>query len=408
MILVFLLLCLSPLSAAGAEDYFPAPDSAGGWRTLSDPAQILKVGGIDVRRLDQAFEYAQRTTQHGGLLVVRHGWLVYERYFGKGNREANPSMMSVAKAYLSIACGIMLKEKKDQIPQGLDQKVFDQRYLPEAFPLDDARKADIKLGHLLAFTAGLRGGHNLSRNIGFVRGQYVNQDPAPARTRLADLDLNALRTPMWCNPGEGYQYSNESSHIASIVLRHVTGMEIEDYVKEKLATPMGWGRFGWVRRQGSPHVDGSAGIAVRSTDNLRFAYLLLHKGRWGNQQIVPAEYVELCGRPTPYNPHAPFSLQFDVNADGHVAGAPRDAFYKAGAGGFGIYVVPSLDMVIYKMAGSDSHYDPASTGLPELYKYDGSRDRWQPHPLDQFYEGPQDSDTGVKRLLEMVAAAVVR
>jgi CubicO group peptidase (beta-lactamase class C family) len=408
MIAVLLLLCLLPLSAAGAQNYFPPPDNAGGWRTLDNPTQILKVAGIDVKRLDQAFEYTQRTTQHGGLLVVRHGWLVYERYFGRGNREANPSMMSVAKAYLSIACGIMLKEKKDQIPQGLDQKVFDQKYLPEAFPLDDARKADIKLGHLLAFTAGLRGGHNLSRNIGFVRGQYVNQDPAPARTRLADFDLNALRTPMWCDPGAGYQYSNESSHIASIVLRHVTGMEIEDYIKEKLATPMQWGRWGWVRRQGFPHVDGSAGIAVRSTDTLRFCYLLLHKGRWGDLQLVPAEYVEKCSRPTPYNPHAPFSLQFDVNTDGHVAGAPRDAFYKAGAGGFGIYVVPSLDMMIYKMAGNDSHYDPASTGLPELYEYDGSRNKWQPHALDQFYEGPQDSDTGVKRLLEMVAAAVVR
>jgi hypothetical protein len=117
--------------------------------------------------------------------------------------------------------------------------------------------------------------------------------------------------------------------------------------------------------------------------------------------------VEQCGRPTPYNPHAPFSLQFDVNAGGHVAGAPRDAFYKAGAGGFGIYVIPSLDMVIYKMAGADSHY-AATTGLPEIYEYDSSRDKWQPHALDQFYEGPQDSDTGVKRLLEMVAASAIR
>ncbi|HSW49718.1 MAG TPA: hypothetical protein VLH09_06055, partial [Bryobacteraceae bacterium] len=90
MIPVLLLLLLSSLSAAGAGDYFPPPDSAGGWRTLNTPARILKVAGIDVSRLDQAFEYAQRTTQHGGLLVARHGWLVYEKYFGRGDREANP------------------------------------------------------------------------------------------------------------------------------------------------------------------------------------------------------------------------------------------------------------------------------------------------------------------------------
>jgi CubicO group peptidase (beta-lactamase class C family) len=403
-----LLLGLYSHAAPGAQEYFPPPDASGGWRTAKEPAQILKAAGIDVRRLDQAFEYAQRTTPHGGLLVVRHGWLVYERYFGRGNREANPVMMSVAKAYLSIACGIMLNEKHQQIPDGLDQKVFTEKYLPESMPLDDPRKADIKLGHLLAFSAGLRGGHNLSRDIGFVRGEYVKQEPQPPRPRTPDLDLNAVHTPMWRNPGEGYQYSNESSHLASMVLRHVTGMELEEYISAKLAKPMQWGRWGWSRRQGFAHVDGSAGIALRSTDVLRFCYLLLHKGRWEKAQLVPAGYVELCGRPSPYNPHSPFSLQFDVNADGHVAGAPLDTFYKAGAGGFGVYVVPSLDMVIYKMAGSDTHYDPAATGLPQLYQYDGSRDKWKPHALDQFYEGPQDSDTGVKRLLEMVVASVVR
>ena len=63
---------------AASPVYYPPPDAAGGWRTLKDPAQVRKIAGIDVKRLDQAFNYAQRTSQHGGLLVVRHGWLVYE------------------------------------------------------------------------------------------------------------------------------------------------------------------------------------------------------------------------------------------------------------------------------------------------------------------------------------------
>ena len=42
----------------------------------------------------------------------------------------------------------MLKEKHDQIPDGLETKVFTEKYLPEAFPLSDPRKAEIKLGHL--------------------------------------------------------------------------------------------------------------------------------------------------------------------------------------------------------------------------------------------------------------------
>src|SRR5262249_11983089 len=106
--LLFFLLALAPAGAARLDDYFPPPDSQGGWRAPADAARIRKLTGIDVRRLDQAFQYAQTTSQHGGLLVARHGWLVYEKYYGKGHREANPAMASVGKAYTSIACGILL------------------------------------------------------------------------------------------------------------------------------------------------------------------------------------------------------------------------------------------------------------------------------------------------------------
>jgi CubicO group peptidase (beta-lactamase class C family) len=402
-LLVILVAPIFPKSA----DYFPPPDNAGGWRTLKDSSQIRKVAGIDVAKLDQAFEYAQRSSQHGGLLVVRHGWLIYERYYGKGNREANPAMASVGKAYTSVACGIMLREKHDQIPEGLDQKVFTEKYLPEAFPLNDPAKADITLGQLLSMSSGM---HGEGGNPGFVHGVVEQLVPVPAPDPAWGQDLSALRVPLWTKPGGGYSYSSQSPHVASILLRRLTGMEMEDYLNERLAKPMGWGRWTYARHRGNvtlPHTPGGGDIAVRSTDAVRFAYLLLHGGRWGERQLVPESYVTACGRPSPYNPHSPFGLMFEVNADGHVAGAPKDAFFKSGAGGFGIYVVPSLDMAIYKMAGDDSQYDPERTGLAMTYTYDGSRDTWKPAVHTQFSDGPIGVDDGVRRVLEMVAAAVV-
>ena len=116
--------------------------------------------------------------------------------------------------------------------------------------------------------------------------------------------------------------------------------------------------------------------------------------------------MELCSKPSPYDPHAPYSLQFTVNADGQLA-APRDAFFKSGAGGFGIYIVPSLDMVVWKIAGNERQYAWTAPGLPQNTGYDGSRDQWQPHQGDQFHDPPIDVDTGVRRTLEMVAAAVM-
>ncbi|MBL8213340.1 MAG: serine hydrolase [Bryobacterales bacterium] len=392
----------------GAEEYFPAPDAQGGWRTLQDAAKVRKVAGVDVAKLDYAFEYAQRTSQHGGLLVVRHGWLVYERYYGRGHREAVPAMASVGKAYTSVACGILLEDKKAAIPHGLDTKVFTERYLPEALPLDDPRKAEITLGHLLSMSAGLYGE---GPNPGFVNGVPAKLPDVRRPDPAIGQDLWALRTPLWTAPGGGYAYASNSTHIASIVLRRVAGMEMEAYIDAKIAKPLGWGQWAWARRRADgtvrPHAPGGADIAVRSTDTLRFAYLLLHGGRWGKQQVVPAAYVEQVSKPSRYNPHTPFGLMFETNAGGHVAGAPRDAYFKSGAGGFGIYVIPSLDMVIYKMAGSDAQYDPARTGLRQDYPYDGSRDNWKPAGKTQFSDGPVGVDDGVRRVLEMVVAAVV-
>src|SRR5205807_671440 len=226
---------------------------------------------------------------------------------------------------------------------------------------------------------------------------------------IHDLDITSLRCAMWTNAGAGYSYSSPEPHIASMVLRRVTGMELQNYINDRLAKPMGWGPWGYCLHRGDytmPHANGAGSIAVHATDALRFGYCLLHQGKWQDQQLVPAEYIVLCNKQSPYNPHSPFTLQFEQNSDGHVAGAPRDAFYKSGAGGFGIFIVPSLDLVIYKMGGKDNQYDPALTGLPQDFKYDGSRDSWQPIPRTPFNEGSLGGDDGLRRVLEMVSAAV--
>src|SRR3954454_20508684 len=81
-------------SARAADDYFPPPDADGGWRATKDAGEARRLAGMDVDPLDRALEFTQRCSQNGGLLVVRHGYLVYERYFGRAHRNANPDMAS--------------------------------------------------------------------------------------------------------------------------------------------------------------------------------------------------------------------------------------------------------------------------------------------------------------------------
>lgn len=404
---IYLSLCIST-----ATPYFPPADSQGGWRVPASPDEARRVAGIDVSKLDDALAAAQASTKNGGVLVVRNGWLVYEKYFGLGHREATPNLASVGKSFTSIAVGILLSERPEMFPDGLDQKVFTPKYLPAvAFPLSDPRKAEIKLGQLLAFSAGIRG-----NNPCFVNGKPTNIDPAgPDGTSAMNEEVAVGRKPvnnpnrptsaetLWCEPGGGYSYATASAHVASMVVRQVSGMELGDYVRTRLAEPIGWGQFtfGYRNSKAVTHTPGGGGIAVRATDMLRFGYLLLHEGRWDDKQVVPAEYVRHCGRASPYNPHAPYSLQFDVNMNGQWGGVPRDAFWKSGSGGHMIYVVPSLDLVVWKLAGRDGQYSEADTGVkldPAIAAAAAARGEWQ---------ASLGEHEGQRQVLAKVIAAIV-
>jgi CubicO group peptidase (beta-lactamase class C family) len=368
-----------PLAALLLLAYFPPPDSKGGWRTREDAALQ--------RRLDEVFDYIQTTTKHGGLAALHDGWLVYERYFGKGNREATPNSGSVGKSFTSIAAGILMRERPEYFPRGLDTKIFTPGHLP-AGALQDPAKSDIRLGQLLAMTAGIRG-----NNPSYVYGKPVTIDPPGPDGWPAMVDRNAFRVTLWCRPGEGYSYATASIHLVSTMLRHISGMELEDYLRKHVAAPLGWGRWGFgYRRPDVDHTPGGGGIALRATDMLRFGYMMLHEGRWGGRQVVPRSYAQACARLSPYNPHFPYSLQFDVNGHGQLTGVPHDAFWKSGSGGHALYIIPSMNLVIWKLGGRDEQYSRSNTGLPEP-PYDGSREGWTPGSVQ---------DDAVEKTLRMV------
>ena len=399
-LLSFLLLSL----ALPAATYFPPPDSQGGWRTTKDAAEARALAGIDLERLEVAARAAERSNaDNGGLLVVSKGYLVLERYYGKAHRNANPDMASTGKAFTSIACGLMLQEFKTKLPDGLDTKVYTREFLPEAFPLRDPREADIRLGHLLCMTSGHNGEGAAPSAV--VRG--VTQPLKPSKGQdIRDVDGSSLRTPLWAGPGEGYSYSSPAPHIASMVLRRVTGQELPAYIDEKFAQPMGWGPWGYCLYRGEvtmAHANGAGSIALRATDTLRFGYCLAQGGRWQDRQLVPADYLKLCRQASPYNPHFPFSLQFEHNQAGQILGAPRDAFYKTGANGFCLYIVPSLDLVIYKLGGKDGQWNPDLTRLPQPADNFGTHTNPPVAPKNGAYE-----NYSIPRILELVCGATLR
>ena len=396
-----------------AQVYYPQPDSRGGWRTLVDSVEIMEKTGIDIQKLNEAFEYIKGSTKNGGLLVVRNGWLVYENYFGLGHREATPNLASCGKSFTSVAVGMLIEQYPELFPERLDQKIFNPRYFPDdAFPLSDPMMEEIKLGQLLSFSAGIRG-----NNPVFIHHNPHTIDPVGPDGWQAMVDEYALgkkdvvvngkvrysAKTLWCEPGGGYSYATASIHIASIMLRFIAGVELQEYLDKHLASELGWGQWNFAYRDQPmiKHTPGGGGIALRATDMLRFGYLMLNNGRWNDKQVIPEWYVTHCSRMSPYNMHYPYSLQFDVNSNGYWPEIPRDAYWKSGSGNHCIYIVPSLHLVVWKLGGRDGQYDSANTGIPvhpQAPRTNDDRKGWK---------ATVDQEEAIIQTLKMVVDAII-
>ena len=80
---LLLLLCLHGLSfmalAASAEEYFPPPESRGGWRKLDDAGDVRRVAGVDPVKLAELREWLLRSDDRDfAAVVIRRGHVVLE------------------------------------------------------------------------------------------------------------------------------------------------------------------------------------------------------------------------------------------------------------------------------------------------------------------------------------------
>jgi len=338
-------------------DYFPLPESQGGWRKLNTPEDIRAIGGMDPAKLDDLREWLlQSDKRNFAAVVIRRGHIVLEVERGNSAKTDSRRVASVSKA----VCATVLAIASEQSRQGLtprrmtfDDPAFD--FIPWAQPLSDPRKAQITVKQLLNHTSGLCPEATGAPNDGtweYVLGH--SGDPRTATLAFA--------------PGAGCGYSTHALHHASLVCETVTGKPYDQFAVEALFRPLGiehwWFQF----------FDGGAGIGRHPTHGLgmpardlaRIAYCMLRGGRWAERQVIPAWFVEQTAAPT-HNVQTPelrwklnpktFSHGWELPAVREGGeGIPSDARYKPGSGGQLMAFVPSLDLVLTRQTGGSGDW----------------------------------------------------
>ena len=219
------------------------------------------------------FLVANATTS---FLVVRHGTVVFERYFGHASAEVALAAFSVSKSFLGALIGIALSK-------GLLDSVEDPitRYVPE---LDSLGYARVRLKHLLSMSEGLRYSRRPVPWSGHARAYY-----APDRWATVLTHARLVHPP-----GTVWNYNDYAPTILGVALRRVTGQTLAEFAKTALLDPLGMPHAAhWTldsRQTGLENA--AAGLYASARTLAAFGQAHLNGGRLAGRQVIPIAWVE--------------------------------------------------------------------------------------------------------------------
>lgn len=344
---------LEPSSPAPvARDYWPTA----GWRTAA-PADH----GIDSAQMAQVEDQVAKGYPYvRSVLVVRHGYLVYEYYREGLDKTSGHDVRSVTKSVVGALVGIGLGEGKiKSLDQPVDELLTTQ--LPEG---GDPRFAEVTVRHLLTMTSGMAGDD-----------PAAGGDPRVSEAMWASKDWvrHILSQPLVSEPGARFAYNDPDAHLLSAIVADVSDQSTLDYARTRLFEPLGIRTDEAFEPKLEAHIDnstieayerssvawpvdpqgyhyGAAFLRLPARDLAKFGYLYLNGGRWDGKQVIPADYVAAATSAAGSSPNY-------SNGYGWLwwVGTEIDrTFFARGYGGQLIYVVPELDLVIVVTSDPDA------------------------------------------------------
>ena len=290
--------------------------------------------GLEPSRLVQASAYAG-----GAGMVVRAGQVA----FAWGDTTAVYHIQSATKSIGAIALGLAIADKRIHID---DPAV--RHHLSLGVPPEANRETGwldrITVRHLATMTAGF------AKDGGY--------------------------TGLLFQPGTMWAYSDGGANWLGECLTLAYRRDLAALLAERVFRPLGIRPEELIWRDNAYRADRiqsvkrreiGAGISASAGALARIGLLFLAGGRWGQEQILPADYVEelrttAAGQACLTVIHDPlerfggasahYGLLWWNNADGAVPGVPRDAYWAWGLGDSIILVIPSLGLCASRVGTS--------------------------------------------------------
>jgi len=386
------------------DGYFPPSEQDGGWR-LGDPSAL----GMREDQLRDAVRYHDEnfvtTSYGGGLVIIYKGHIVCESYVTgtegvprSWNASTCNDMKSSTKSVFGTAVGVFLDEYKERV--NLDTYLVgssrNESLIPQIWDqaITDERKALIKVKHVLSMTSG-----HESREPWLAPSARSHYPGYTGPFQMYEYcfgwwsfdGIPAHHTLMF-QPGADFNYSNYGLEQMALAMRNISGEQVGPYLYDRVLGPIGmpigirdngyrdmpyadnrelnfadepgWGVGGGegcdaygADMSASPIGHNSiVGSTFRCTarDFARLGYLWLNRGRWGDRQLVPAQWLRTATsrhvRDDGTTP-SPYGYTFWIQDE--LEDVPNDLFMSRGHNLNHSYVIPSLELVVVRQGNQN-------------------------------------------------------
>jgi CubicO group peptidase (beta-lactamase class C family) len=240
-----------------------------------------------------------------GVLVLKDGKIVLERYGLNRTPEERWTSFSVAKSVTSTLVGAAIRDGKIK---GLDANVAD--YIPE---LKGSAYDGVTVRQLLTMTSGVKWNESYTDPNSDVARAGWTPSSQPGVNPLIEY---MSRLPRAAEPGTRFNYSTGETDMAGILVSNAVGKPLSQYLSEKIWRPYGMERDAIWATDLTGRERAGCCISMTLRDFGRVGQFILDGGKAGGQAVVPDGWFAQATRKQVDNGYGGYGFFWWIRPDG--------------------------------------------------------------------------------------------
>lgn len=198
------------------------------------------------------------------FMLLKGGKVVAEGYYPPYKDTTNHVLYSMSKSFTATALGFAIDDGKVALSDSVS------KFFPEYDK--KGKNKNITVRHLVTMTAG--------KMIPMAKGRQ-------------DKDWISIffDAPAIAKPGKLFMYVNDNFYLLSAIITKATGMNITDYLYEKLFVKLGIEKPMWEKDKFG-YAAGGWGLYMKLEDQAKVIQCYANGGLWNGEQVIPAEWVK--------------------------------------------------------------------------------------------------------------------